>query len=168
MTLVVRVVVMYTVVVSVNLVARFERSGRLRATERERSLQQERIDLSQSIHDTAAQSVYMISLGVESARSLAGDSNTRLSETLEATSHLSRSVMWELRRSIDVGRIFEGRDLGSVLRAHTGTFQRITSVPTRMVQSGVEPSLGVNTRSRLFSVNGAEIMGHWGGVIVYH
>ncbi len=152
MVLVVRVGVMYTVVLAVGLVARFERSGRLRATERERALQRERIDLSQSIHDTAAQSVYMISLGVDSARVLAGDSSPELSRTLAATSQLSRTVMWELRRSIDAGRIFEGRDLGSVLREHTETFRRITVVPTRMVQTGVEPSMGVDTRSRLFSI----------------
>ena len=60
--------------------------------------------------------------------------------------------MWELRRSIDAGRIFEGRDLASVLREHTETFQRITAVPTSMVQSGVEPVLSVDTRSRLFSI----------------
>ena len=94
----------------------------------------------------------MIGLGVDSARSLAGDSNAELSETLEATSQLSRSVMWELRRSIDTGRLFEGKDLGSVLRAHTETFQRITSVPTTMEQSGVEPALSVDTRSRLFAI----------------
>ncbi len=152
MVLVVRVGVMYTVVLAVNLVARFERSGRLRATERERALQRERIDLSQSIHDTAAQSVYMIGLGVDSARALAGDLNPELSRTLAATSQLSRSVMWELRSPIDAGGIFEGRDLGSVLREHTETFQRITGVPTRMVQSGVEPELSVDTRSRLFSI----------------
>ena len=152
MVLVVRVGVMYTVVLAVNLVTRFERSGRLRATERERSLQQERIDLSQSIHDTAAQSVFMIGLGVDSARALAGDSNPDLSRTLTATSKLSRTVMWELRRSIDAGRIFEGRGLGTVLREHTETFQRITTVPTRMVQSGTEPALSVDTRSRLFSI----------------
>ena len=152
MVLVVRVGVMYTVVLAVNLVAKFERSGRLRATERERVLQRERIDLSQAIHDTAAQSVYMISLGVDSARALAGDSNPELSRTLSATSQLSRTVMWELRRSIDAGRIFEGRDLGAVLREHTETFQRITGVPTRMVQLGVEPALSVDTRSRLFSI----------------
>ena len=152
MILVARVVVIYTLVLAVNLVAGFERAGRLKATERESALQRERIDLSQSIHDTAAQSVYMIGLGVDSARTLAGDSNAELSETLEATSRLSRSVMWELRRSIDTGRLFEGKDLGTVLRSHTETFQRITSVPTRMEQYGVEPELSVDTRSRLFSI----------------
>ncbi|MXX53177.1 MAG: hypothetical protein F4Z35_04360, partial [Dehalococcoidia bacterium] len=152
MILLARVAVMYTVALAVNLVARYERAGRLRATERESALQQERIDLSQSIHDTAAQSVYMIGLGVDSARKLAGDTNAELSETLEATSQLSQSVMWELRRPIDAGRLFEGRDLGTVLRAHTETFQRITTVSTRMKQRGVEPYLGVDTRSRLFSI----------------
>ena len=152
MVLVVRVGVMYTVVLAVSLIVKFERSGRLRATERERALQRERIDLSQSIHDNAAQSIYMIGLGVDSARTLAGDSNPELSRTLSATSQLSRTVMWELRRSIDAGRIFEGRDLGSVLREHTETFQRISAVPTRMVLSGVEPALSMDTRSRLFSI----------------
>ena len=152
MVLVVRVGVMYTVVLAVNMVTRFERSGRLRATERERAMQQERIDLSQSIHDNAAQSIYMVGLGIDSARALAGDSNPELSRTLAATSQLSRTVMWELRRSIDAGRIFEGRELGPVLREHTETFQRITGVPTRMVQSGAEPALRVDTRSGLFSI----------------
>ena len=143
---------MYTVVLAVNLGGQVravrpiecDRAGACPATGAHRPLQ--------SIHDTAAQSVYMIGLGVDSARSLAGDSNAELAETLEATSQLSRSVMWELRRSIDAGRLFEGRDLGSVLREHTETFQRITSVPTRMEQSGVEPELSVDTRSRLFSI----------------
>ena len=143
---------MYTVVLAVNLMAGFERSGRLRATERERALQQERIELSRSIHDTAAQSVYMIGLGIDSAQALAGDSNPDLSRTLTATSKLSRTVMWELRHSIDAGRIFEGRELASILREHTETFQRITMVPTNMVQTGAEPTLSVGTRACLFSI----------------
>ena len=112
MVLVVRVGVMYTVVLAVNLVARFERSGRLRATERERALQRERIDLSQSIHDNAAQSIYMIGLGVDSARALAGDSNRELSRTLEATSQLSRSVMWELNAPLTRGASLKGGTWG--------------------------------------------------------
>ena len=51
-----RIVVMYAVVGAVNLVSRFERIRRREAVERERQLQQERIDLSQTIHDTIAQS----------------------------------------------------------------------------------------------------------------
>ena len=57
-------------------------------------MQRQRIELSQSIHDTTAQWAYMTGLGVEQATELA---------------ELSRSAMWELRRPIDGGQIFRGR-----------------------------------------------------------
>ena len=55
---------------------------------RERQAHQDRIDLSQAIHDTTAQTAYMIGLGIEGAMKLAGDSNPRLVERLEATAAL--------------------------------------------------------------------------------
>ena len=58
-----RIVVMYAVVAAVNLVSRFERIRRRETAEREGELQRERIELSQNIHDTIAQSAYMIGLG---------------------------------------------------------------------------------------------------------
>ena len=51
-----------------------------------------------------------------------------------------------------MGRIFEGRDLGRVLGAHTATFAKITSVPAGMVQSGEEPPLSTEVRTGLFSI----------------
>ena len=60
--------------------------------------------------------------------------------------------MWELRRPIDAGHIFGGRELGRVLWSHCATFQKITAVPDEMSQSGTEPSLVVETRFRLFSI----------------
>ena len=66
-----RIVVMFAVVAAVNLVSRFERIRRREAVERERELQRERIELSQTIHDTIAQSAYMIGLGLETAIELA-------------------------------------------------------------------------------------------------
>ena len=66
-----RIVVMYAVVGAVNLVSRFERIRRREALEREWELQRERIELSQNIHDTIAQSAYMIGLGLETAIELA-------------------------------------------------------------------------------------------------
>ena len=70
-----RIAVMYAVVAAVNLVSRFERIRRREAVERERELQRERIELSQTIHDTIAQSAYMIGLGLETAIELADESN---------------------------------------------------------------------------------------------
>ena len=102
--------------------------------ERERELQQERIELSQTIHDTIAQSAYMIGLGLETAIELASAQNDEnrdeLLAKLSATHALSKSTMWELRHPIDVGPIFEGRELSRVLRSHASTFTTITSIPT--------------------------------------
>ena len=58
-----RITVMYAVVAAVNMATRFERIRWRQAVERERALQRERVELSQAIHDTAAQSAYMIRVG---------------------------------------------------------------------------------------------------------
>ena len=94
----------------------------------------------------------MIGLGIDGAMELAGDSNPRLVERLAATAALNRSAMWELRRPIDMGRIFEGRELGRVLGSHAATFAKITSVPAEMAQSGDEPPLSTEVRAGLFSI----------------
>ena len=66
------VVAMYAVVGAVSLVSRFEqirsnfdRVRRRRAMDRERELLRERVELSQAIHDTIAQSAFTIGLGLE-------------------------------------------------------------------------------------------------------
>ena len=150
--LVSRLTIMYVIVLCISLISRFERIRRLTAVEGERRMQQDRIELSQMIHDTAAQTAYMIGMGIHRARELAGESNKELVAALDATYALSREAMWELRHPIDAGRIFEDRDLGQVLWSHCATFEKITSVPARMTQSGAEPPLAAETRARLFSI----------------
>ena len=49
---------MYSVAASVNLVSSFERNRWRAAVEREGALQRERIELSQSLHDTPTVSPY--------------------------------------------------------------------------------------------------------------
>ena len=148
----IRIVTMYAVVAAVNLIFRLERIRRREAVERERELQRERIELSQTIHDTIAQSAYMIGIGVETAIELAERPNDELIAKLRATHALSKSTMWELRHPIDAGPIFEGRELSRVLRSHASTFTTITSIPTEVVQSGQEPRLSTVTRGLLFSI----------------
>ena len=111
--LVARLAVMYTIVLGIGLIIRFERIRRQAAVSRERQLQQERIELSQTIHDTTAQTAYMIGLGIDGAMKLAGDSDPKLVERLAATSALAKSAMWELRRPIDMGQIFEEGSWGA-------------------------------------------------------
>ena len=136
----------------VNLIARFEHVRRTNAVQRERELQRERVELSQAIHDTVAQSAYVIGLGIESAIAAVDPADEEQVARLEATHVLSKTSMWELRHPIDSGLIFEGRELGEVLAAHAGAFTAITSVPANVVQSGKEPRLPAVTRGLLFSI----------------
>lgn len=151
-TLLARVGIMYAVVATVNLASRFERMRWQHAAERERALERERVEVSRSIHDTTAQSVFLIGMGIDTAKELAGYGNPELTASLEATSRLSRSTMWELRHPIDVGGIYEGRELGSALRSHVSGFANITSVRAEMTQKDVEPPLSVEVKSTLFSL----------------
>ncbi len=150
--LIARIAAMYAVVLMVNLIARFEHTRRTMAVQRERELHRERIDLSQTIHDTVAQSAYMIGLGIESAIAAAGPANEEQVARLRATHALSKASMWELRHPIDSGLIFEGKELGEVLEAHAGAFTAITSVRADLTQSGSEPPLPAVVRGLLFSI----------------
>ena len=162
-TLLTNVIAMYAVVGAVSLVSRFEqvranleRARRRQAVDRERDLLRERVELSQAIHDTIAQSAFTIGLGLETAIELADaqeyENRKDLVAKLQAMLALSKSTMWELRHPIDAGAIFEGRELNRVLRSHSSTFSAITSIPTELVQSGSEPPLCAATRRRLFSI----------------
>ena len=148
----IRVLAMFGVVLVINFITRFQQRRAREAIEREGALQRERIELSQAIHDTAAQTAFMIGLGIDAAKQAAGDSNEELTARLDATSRLSKTAVWQLRHPIDMGRIFEGSELGWTLDSHVATFRTITSVSAELRQNGVEPPLSVEVRSLLFSI----------------
>ena len=131
-----RLLVLYAVAAVVSIIAGLERDSRRKGLERERELQRQRIELSQTIHDTTAQWAYMVGLGVERAMELADETQEDLRARLGLVAELSRSAMWELRHPIDGGQIFRGEELGEVLEAHAATFTVITSVPAELVQRG--------------------------------
>ena len=147
-----RLVALYAVSAAVGVIASLERESRRRGLERERELQRQRIELSQTIHDTTAQWAYMIGLGVEGAMELVDEKQEDLKAKLRLVAELSRSAMWELRHPIDGGQIFRGEELGEVLEAHAATFTVITSVPAEFVQHGTEPDMSTITKSLLFSI----------------
>ena len=147
-----RLAVMYLMVLGISFITRFERVRWQTSVTREQQLRRERIELSQTIHDTTAQTAYMIGLGIHRARELAGESNEDLVAALDATSALTRSAMCEVRGPIDAGLILEGRELGRVLWSHCATFEKITGIHAEMSQSGTEPPLTTETRARLFSI----------------
>ena len=150
--LVARICVMYAVAAIANVITRFERVRWRQAVEREHDLQRDRVEFSQTIHDTTAQSAYMIGLGIDTAKAEAGDANPKLAATLEAVSRLSRSAIWELRHPIHMGGIYEGRALSSALKSHAASFTNITAVPCDLTQTGVEPPLSTEANGLLFSI----------------
>ena len=152
MVLIGRVVTMYVVAVGIGMIVRFERLRWQSALARERQLLNERIALSQQIHDTSAQTAWMINLGIHRAKDLAADSDHELQSALDGTAELTKSAMWEIRGPIDAGHIVEGRTLGQVLLSHCATFERITGIPAVVSQSGIEPSLPTAVRSQLFAI----------------
>ena len=147
-----RVLILYAVAAVVSIISGLERENRRKGLERERELQRQRIELSQTIHDTTAQWAYMIGLGVEQATELVEETQEELKAKLRLVAELSRSAMWELRHPIDGGQIFRGEELGEVLEAHAATFTVITSVPAELVHKGPEPPLSIIERSLLFSI----------------
>lgn len=146
-----RIALMYIVAGGISLASRFERIQWERATARERELERERVELSRTIHDTVAQTAYMVGLGVDRAKRLA-EGQEDLVSTLDATADLSKSVIWELRRPIDGVQIHQGTRLGIMLQSHAATFTTVTSVPAEVVVRGVEPPLEMEVRSLLFSI----------------
>ncbi len=150
--LIARIAVMYAVVGTVSLVARSERIRRLEAVARERELQRQRLEMSQTIHDTTAQSAYTLGLGLEDAIDKADSCNPELVDKLNAMWSLTRSTMWALRHPIDGGLIFSGSTLSEVLEAHADTFTVIASIPASLELQGVEPQLSTIKRSLLFTI----------------
>ena len=147
-----RLVFLFGVAAVVCFIASLERDSRCRIMERERELQRQRIEMSQTIHDTTAQWAYMVGLGVDQALDLVGPGHDGLRLMLGRLSEVSRSAMWDLRHPIDGGQIFRGQDLVQVLEVHASTFSAITSVPAELVQRGVRPSVPIISGSLLFSI----------------
>lgn len=151
-TLMARIAMMFAISITVNQLASYQRTKWQSALADVSALHRDRIELSQRIHDTSAQSAYMIGLGIENALTMVRDDQKELQRTLTATSDLSRTAMWELRQPVDVGLIYEGQTLSRVLEVHLENFRTLTSVPTSFTQVGVEPPLGPEARARIFSI----------------
>ena len=147
-----RVLSLYGVAGFVNILTRFERIRRVEAVGRELDLREDRIELSRTIHDTVAQSVYVVGLGIETARDIAQESSAELVSRLDEVHALSKTALWELRHPIDSGHIFEGRDLEEALNSHAYSFNAIMDIPVEVLRAGNEPDLPPLTRGLLFAI----------------
>ena len=145
--LLIRVATMYGIVVAVNLIGRLQRRR-----EAERTLQKERIRVSEEIHDGAAQSAFIISLGLEACHDLARENCPELSDRIKALHSQAKQAIWELRYPINLGAIFEGRELGPMLASHIENFGTVTSISSTFGVKGAERGLPISLEQKLFAV----------------
>lgn len=117
---------------------------------RERFLLDERARMSRSVHDTAAQIAYVLSLGLESLVSSADRTGSALSAQIRANARLAREMVWQLRQLVNGGGIYEGQSLRSAVHFHSVSFTDATSVPVDFTCSGTEPDLSVRAKRVLF------------------
>ena len=142
-----RLVTMFAVVGAVNLISRQQR-----AREIERTLQRERIRVSDEIHDGAAQSGYAISLGLDTCSSLAEQEFPEFADRIRRLGKEVRHLLWELRFPINLGPVFEGRALSRVLEDHVANFAALTSIPTSFTGTGTEGDLPADKKQKIFYV----------------
>lgn len=154
--LLVRVMTMVGMVAGGTLISAWERNRRLdaqeRAREAERALIEERDSIYRQIHDGAAQSAYVVSLGLETSLRLVDRHGAQLRDRLNALHAVSVQLSWELRHLINVGSLFEGKGLREVLESHLNTFKTIASVPVVFSVAGNERQLPPVANQRLFSI----------------
>ena len=157
--LIYRLAILYGVAAVVHVIIRLERIRRQQALDRERQavereaeLHRQRIEISQTIHDTTAQTAYMITLGIEAAIEHADQEDQQQLTRLQATASMSRAAMWELRHPIDAGHLFQGKSFTDVLQNHLTSFTSITSVPAQFFAAGQEPRLSTIGSSLLFAI----------------
>ena len=155
-TLLVRIATMFAVMAAGNLMTRIERTRRLQAVlaEREESqknlelqrraaqaqleAQMERDRISREIHDGIAQSMYALSLNLETCAELAVREHGPLKERLESLVPLARSTLLETRQYIfDLKPLLsEKSDLSTVALSQVKEFQTVTGIPSRLEVEG--------------------------------
>ena len=149
-----RLAAMYALVLCVSLITGFERIRRQTAVNGERQVQQERIEFSQAVHDTTAQTAYMIGLGIQQGsgnwlastrRGAGGRSGChRLRCQGRLCGRCGAPSTWAASWRAENWDVSCGRTVRHLRGSRA-------SMP-RMSQTGTEPPLTSETRARLFSI----------------
>lgn len=172
--LVVRLATMAVVVLLANLIVRIERHRReeavaaeaergqqlleseRRARDVERRAAEERHRLSQEIHDGISQRVYMLTLGLETAKELAARDGAApgTQERLETLVHSAKQTLLETRHLLmDLGAPREhGPDLERTLKALADEFSSVTSLPHQFTVTGSPRAVSAATAGEIHRI----------------
>ena len=167
-----RLATMLGMVVAGTLIAGWERSGRREAVAAERQRSEENLELqriaqeaelaaveergriAREIHDGIAQSIYMLSLNLETCVEVAGAQQDGLGEQLQASVALSKSTLMEVRHYIfDLKPYLEGdKGVGSMVENQVREFNMVTGVPVAFETRGEERQVPVSAATCLYRV----------------
>lgn len=168
--LITRIVIMFGVVMAANLLARIERTMRREAVAAERERSQENLELqkkaqeaeiaaltersriAREIHDGVAQSIYMLSLNLETAADLAAKKYEDLPERLDSLVSLSKSTLLEVRHYIyDLKPYLDGeQSMDHMLENIIREFRTVARVDATLETKGKERHVPVPVATGLY------------------
>ncbi len=170
--LVVRVVTMIGIVVGGTLINGWERSQRLEAVAAERRTAEENLELqkrtqqaelaaveersriAREIHDGIAQSMYMLSLHLETCADLAQGGRKGLTERLASLVALSKMTLLEVRHYIfDLKPYLEGeKGMASMVENQVREFNKVSGIQASLNSSGEERQVPASVATCLYRV----------------
>ncbi|MFQ5873651.1 MAG: sensor histidine kinase [Dehalococcoidia bacterium] len=170
--LVVRIVTMIGIVVGGTLINGWERSQRLEAVAAERRTAEENLELqkrtqqaelaaveersriAREIHDGIAQSMYMLSLHLETCADLAQGGRKGLTERLAGLVALSKKTLLEVRHYIfDLKPYLEGeKGMASMVENQVREFNKVSGIHASLNSSGEERQVPASVATCLYRV----------------
>ena len=170
--LIIRLATMLGVVAAANLMHRVERDRRREAVEAERAqaernlelqqkaqeaelaAQQERDRIAREIHDGVAQSIYALSLNLETAAELADREKGPLRDQLSKLVPLARKTLLETRQYIfDLKPLLSGEsDLRAMAENQVKEFRTVVGTPIELTVDGEPDEVSVATATGLYRI----------------
>ena len=170
--LVVRLATMFAVVGVAHLISRMERERRREAVEGEAiqwrrnmelqertqkaelAAQEERSRIAREIHDGIAQSIYMLSLQLETCVDLAAKQREGLTQRLEQLVSLSKQTLLDVRYYIfDLKPFLAGdKNVVGMLENQTREFSRVAGIPAILDASGEPRVIPIPVATSLYRV----------------
>ena len=170
--LVVRVLTMAGIFVAGTLIVGWERSRRQEAVAAERQRAEENLGLqrkaqqaelaaveersriAREIHDGIAQSIYMLSLHLETSADLARQHREDLKDRLDSLVDMSKETLLEVRRNIfDLKPYLAGeKGLVSMVESQIREFNNVAGIPTSLETRGEERTVSVPVATCIYRV----------------
>ena len=170
--LLLRISVMFAITAAGTLMARLEREKRVAAVEAERrqaaramelqkktleaelAAQAERHRIATEIHDGIAQSMYALSLNLETAAEVAELEDSAVSDRLRKLVPIAKETLLETRHYIyDLKPLLEGeQDLVALARRQLKEFETVAGTPVRFTVEGDPPAVPAQAAADLYRI----------------